>query len=395
MSKKSILLLLLSLSWQFITAQVTGVDYKLKFNEERCTYDVYLVINSGSGSGPAQTIQSSSQLTIVTPHGVSVSVDTTYNPKIGNWPLGTGTQPAGWDQGNQLLAPTVNPTKDFYAFKPDINPVARYDALQVGDEVRLMSLNITPLPHGINGVRLFENGVDPGSEAPGMGGADYSNGFTIGSSTQRYEANEPTEGPEEHITTDSQFNVLVDDVVELVSNSAGTWESLDNDVAEVNGEMLTGIGTGNTMVVMTPFNGGCQEGLQIGVQALENENILHTGVGTYDPHMSAILDVSATDRGVLLPRLTLQNRTDFDSPVDGVILFQIDGSQPGFHYYEDGAWKRLDDMSGSCFTIDDDTSDSLAVDNNEEKLQNDIKQMEDEFAANQLLINQLKKQLSK
>jgi hypothetical protein len=40
-----------------------------------------------------------------------------------------------------------------------------------------------------NNIRLYINGLDPNSEAPGMGGGDFNNGFTMGSANQIYQGN--------------------------------------------------------------------------------------------------------------------------------------------------------------------------------------------------------------
>ena len=62
------------------------------------------------------------------------------------------------------------------------------------------------------------------------------------------------------------------------------------------------------------------------------------GIGTTTPDPKAALDVSATDKGLLVPRLTAAQRTAISSPPVGLLVFQTDGTQPGFWYYFGGAW---------------------------------------------------------
>ncbi len=58
------------------------------------------------------------------------------------------------------------------------------------------------------------------------------------------------------------------------------------------------------------------------------------GIGTTSPDAKAALDVSATDKGVLVPRLTQAQRIGIAAPVPaGLLVYQTDGT-PGFWYYE-------------------------------------------------------------
>ncbi len=63
------------------------------------------------------------------------------------------------------------------------------------------------------------------------------------------------------------------------------------------------------------------------------------GVGTTTPDGSAILDVSSTSKGVLLPRMTMGQRDAIASPAPGLIIYQTDNN-PGFYYYL-GGWQPL------------------------------------------------------
>ncbi len=59
-----------------------------------------------------------------------------------------------------------------------------------------------------------------------------------------------------------------------------------------------------------------------------------------NPHPSAMLDVASTNSGVLIPRMTLEQRDAITSPADGLLIFQTDNT-PGFYYYENGSWHWL------------------------------------------------------
>jgi hypothetical protein len=47
-------------------------------------------------------------------------------------------------------------------------------------------------------------------------------------------------------------------------------------------------------------------------------------------HPSAILDMKATDKGVLVPRLTQAQRNAVAAPAPGLLIFQTDNT-PGFY----------------------------------------------------------------
>jgi hypothetical protein len=59
-----------------------------------------------------------------------------------------------------------------------------------------------------------------------------------------------------------------------------------------------------------------------------------------EPHASAILDISSTNQGILLPRLTAAQRTAIPSPAAGLMVYQTDASV-GFHYYNGSQWSMV------------------------------------------------------
>ena len=50
-----------------------------------------------------------------------------------------------------------------------------------------------------------------------------------------------------------------------------------------------------------------------------------TGIGTTSPNASARLEVAATDKGFLLPRMTVAQRGLIPSPANGLLVYQTDG----------------------------------------------------------------------
>ncbi|MBK8701460.1 MAG: cadherin-like domain-containing protein [Saprospiraceae bacterium] len=169
-------------------SQVTGVKYLLKYNSTSCRFDACIVITAGSATTAPQRAQFNSQYSLVVPTGSSVSIAQNYNP-IQNNQTYAGVNPLVWVISSSVLAPAAAPTLDFYSVTPTLSPTSFYNNITVNDTVRLFSVNITPFPNCGVGIRSFQNGVDPGSSAAGMNGGDFTNGFTIGGTSQDYQGN--------------------------------------------------------------------------------------------------------------------------------------------------------------------------------------------------------------
>lgn len=56
------------------------------------------------------------------------------------------------------------------------------------------------------------------------------------------------------------------------------------------------------------------------------------------PLESAMLDVSSSDKGMLVPRMSSSNRTSITSPANGLLVYDTDSSR--FYYY-DGGWNTV------------------------------------------------------
>lgn len=55
-----------------------------------------------------------------------------------------------------------------------------------------------------------------------------------------------------------------------------------------------------------------------------------TGIGTTTPNSSAKLEIAATDKGLLIPRMTAAQRTAITTPANGLLVYQTD-SETGFY----------------------------------------------------------------
>jgi len=70
-----------------------------------------------------------------------------------------------------------------------------------------------------------------------------------------------------------------------------------------------------------------------------SQNVGISSDGT-DPDNSAMLDVSSTSKGLLIPRMTQAERNAIGSPATGLMIFQTDVT-PGFYYWNGTAWTTL------------------------------------------------------
>jgi hypothetical protein len=68
-----------------------------------------------------------------------------------------------------------------------------------------------------------------------------------------------------------------------------------------------------------------------------NNSFSQVGIGTITPNTSSILDLTSTDKGFLLPRMTLLQKTAITTPASGLLIYQTDGTS-GFYYYNGASW---------------------------------------------------------
>src|SRR5690349_5353510 len=73
-------------------------------------------------------------------------------------------------------------------------------------------------------------------------------------------------------------------------------------------------------------------------------NAQNIGVNNPTPHAKALLDLTATDKGLLAPRMTEVQRTAMfpaaDATAKGMIVYQTDNAT-GFWYYDGSTWRQL------------------------------------------------------
>jgi hypothetical protein len=81
------------------------------------------------------------------------------------------------------------------------------------------------------------------------------------------------------------------------------------------------------------------------------------GLNNATPHASSILDLTATDRGLLIPRMTTTQRDAISSPANGLMIYNTSTNQ--FNFYNGSSWVVL--MSGSTPYLSVDAGSTLST----------------------------------
>jgi hypothetical protein len=96
-----------------------------------------------------------------------------------------------------------------------------------------------------------------------------------------------------------------------------------------------------------------KKNLLIVVMFMTTHMFAQTGIGTTEPHASAKLEVSATDKGFLPPRVTLTSGTDtttIPSPATGLLVYNTGnnvGLVAGYYYWNGSSWATIATATGS------------------------------------------------
>ncbi len=81
-------------------------------------------------------------------------------------------------------------------------------------------------------------------------------------------------------------------------------------------------------------------------------SLAQIGIGTESPHQSSVLHLNASDKGLLIPNISLQNNTDTSTimnPAASLMIFNTsntNGVTPGFYYWHSGQWNKLSAGTG-------------------------------------------------
>lgn len=197
------------------------IDLTLKYNSSLNRYEVYARPNFTLNNftwGP-------SQISIVTPSSLADNPLTILSNQAGNW-----------GDNSVIYAPSVQAQNDFHGIESGgalINLVS-------GVETLIFSF---ALPDGcVNGLRLFNNGIDPDSSQAGMFGGDFSNTIDNGMITDVFNATYNNNG--------SNCIDAVNDTPNSVTGSSGAV----NVINVFDNDTLNGSPVNPSDVILTELN---------------------------------------------------------------------------------------------------------------------------------------------
>jgi hypothetical protein len=154
--------------------QVTGVKYQLAYDGNSNKYFFLLHITKGRAETRLQRTLGSSQLTVVAPKNTNLIMTNLYKPVTDK------KEPCKFDVRSTIDSPTVTKDLSYHSIVNDLSPVSTFDTISKGDVIQLFAFKASPQPANFKDIRLFINGQDPASSAPGMFGGDFRNGMSIG-----------------------------------------------------------------------------------------------------------------------------------------------------------------------------------------------------------------------
>jgi len=76
------------------------------------------------------------------------------------------------------------------------------------------------------------------------------------------------------------------------------------------------------------------------VQTNTNAEGVSIAPSVVPPHQSAMLDVQASSKGVLIPRMSQAARNNIQDPAESLLIYQTD-NEPGYYFYQNGTWQPL------------------------------------------------------
>jgi hypothetical protein len=84
------------------------------------------------------------------------------------------------------------------------------------------------------------------------------------------------------------------------------------------------------------------------VGAFAQKNV---GIGTIAPEESAVLDLTSTNKGFLMPRMTSEEKNYIKNPAKGLMVYQTNEAS-GYYFYNGTQWKPLSENDQKSIAID-------------------------------------------
>src|SRR5688572_14240082 len=146
--------------------------------------------------------------------------------------------------------------------------------------------------------------------------------------------------------TSGTFNTA-NGVFSLTNNTTGTY----NTVIGATANTFTGV-QNNSTAIGARSRVDCDNCLVLGSVAGINgaTSNVKVGIGTTNPNISAALDISSSNNGLLIPRMTQTERNAILSPATGLAIYQTDNT-PGFYYYNGAAWNAVTPNTSTLWSL--------------------------------------------
>ncbi len=156
------------------------------------------------------------------------------------------------------------------------------------------------------------------------------------------------------------------------ANNVGVGYNALNTLNSGTGNTAIGAGAGSSVTgsdniligksVLPAANGNSNElnigDLIYGAKVYNATGNIGIGNGNNAPDASALLDMSSTTMGLLIPQMTQTQRDAISTPATGLMIYQTDGTA-GFYYYDGSVWtsatgaKAINDLTdGKTFAED-------------------------------------------
>jgi hypothetical protein len=233
--KSNFFIALILFSFSQVFGQIKSVSYDLRYNAVTNQYDAYLIVLDGEAHSSKERIQFNAQLSIITPFNTSFTMEKSYMPLENNYNY-KGTKSVKWEVSNNMDKVSAIGGKSIYSIAPKLNKTGYYNDMKVGDEVKIFSFEVSPMPVNKSDVRLYSNATDPKSKD--LSGSDFRNGFTMGGVAQIYkeiEVNNAVNATKE-FTSNVYPNPAVNHInVDITSSKE---EVVNISIVDVNGREI-------------------------------------------------------------------------------------------------------------------------------------------------------------
>ncbi len=312
-------------------SQITKSEYELVFDETSCLYNVYLHVLEGSAVDLIHRLPFNSGVSLIMPVEANGTVVESITPTSTTW---NGFNQAGIQGGDvDKNFFNINQSPQSGNFYPEMNP---------GDVIHLFSFSVDFDFQGPKGIRPYDAALDN----PGGGGA-FGSSFVL-FNINSHQGFLPTQFGSNFASPTGPSTLYIDSKTTLQGIGTGTWTqsnpavtAFDNATNEV-----TALALGRSIFTFTP-DSGCSSSVEIEVVEIDtsSQDVTITLEPVFeDP--SAIMGVYDEENGLLIPRMSQENRLCIAAPATGLMVYQSD-SEKGYYYFDGTAWKRLTDTIAS------------------------------------------------